>query len=138
MSYLYSVEHLWDTHAGPYGHWTYPGRPASAVIFLASFIWPHLKLLLVHVCYYATLSHRTRRNGNYWLAFFGKWTLADVLVMCVLIGLFNLTVQMSIPQLYARLKPESFALCETLCDSLPTPPSGQHDHKPLTALEVAA
>ena len=29
---------------------------------------------------------RALRAGNYWLAFFGKWTLADVLVMTCLLG----------------------------------------------------
>jgi hypothetical protein len=89
MSYLYAVTQLWWQDASPLCQrgdeptctHRYPGRAASAVLVVFSFIWPHLKLLLLHVFFYAPLTPLARRNGNYWLAFFGKWTLADVLVM---------------------------------------------------------
>eukprot|EP00967_Tisochrysis_lutea_P116242 scaffold187018_cov31-Tisochrysis_lutea.AAC.1 len=89
MSYLYAVTQLWGQDASPLCQrgdeptctHQYPGRPASAVLVVFSFIWPHVKLLLLHLFFYAPLTPLLRRNGNYWLAFFGKWTLADVLVM---------------------------------------------------------
>ena len=84
MSYLYSVDELWSAK-GPQaegGEDTHPGRAAAALIFIFSFVWPHLKLLLLHAAFYATLTEPARRNANFWLAFFGKWSLTDVIVMC--------------------------------------------------------
>ena len=42
----------------------YPGRPAAIVIFGFSFVWPHVKLVLMHLFYYLPLEPGTRRNGN--------------------------------------------------------------------------
>ncbi len=64
---------------------SYPGADGAAVLFGFSFVWPHVKLLLLHIFYYARLSPGVRRNALYWFAFFGKWSLADVLVMAVII-----------------------------------------------------
>ena len=92
MSYRYSVDELWSSE-GPKdattGAATHPGRTAAALIFLFSFAWPHLKLLLLQLAFFAPLSSRARRNANFWLAFFGKWSLTDVIVMCVIIALFT-------------------------------------------------
>ena len=54
---------------------------AAGALFGFSFIWPHVKLLLMHLLYYLPIGSSLRRNGNYWLAFWGKWSLTDALVM---------------------------------------------------------
>ena len=68
----------------------YPGRTSAVALVVFSFVWPHVKLLVLHAFFYLRLSPAFRRNGNYWLSFFGKWTLIDVLVMCAPIGLLHL------------------------------------------------
>lgn len=116
LSYWYSIVHLWEQpgpteppgcdvyHSPPPCVATsYPGRAAAAALFIFSFIWPHVKLFLLHAYYYAPLGAARRRNGLYWFSFFGKWSLADVLVMCCVIGLFNLDVDMALVQLWQTL-----------------------------------
>lgn len=46
---------------------------SASIIFFASFVWPHVKLLFMHKFFFAPHSAYVRRNGNFWLAFFGKW-----------------------------------------------------------------
>ena len=126
MSYLYSVKHLWgqdeavtcQTGHEPTCTGIYPGRPAAACLVIFSFIWPHVKLLLLHLFFYLPLSTTFRRNGNYWLSFFGKWTLTDVLVMCVVVGLLNLTASMDLLTIWQDFKPEFSTLCVEMCDGL--------------------
>ena len=76
--------HLWsqpgETH--PDGTKDHPGRLPAALIFIFSFMWPHVKLILLHTFYYLPKQPGPRRNALYWFSFFGKWSLADVLVMC--------------------------------------------------------
>ena len=72
MSYFYAVTQLWGQDASPLCQrgdepvctHMYPGRPAAAALVLFSFVWPHLKLLLLHFFYYRPLSPSARRNGN--------------------------------------------------------------------------
>ena len=52
------AEHLWSQPGtpgalpmeDPYNY--YPGRPASGMLFFWSFLWPHIKLLLLHAFFY--------------------------------------------------------------------------------------
>ena len=80
-----------------------------------SFIWPHVKLFLLHLAFFLPISPSARRNANYWLAFFGKWTLCDVLVMCALIGMFNIQAEMDVLRLWDELKPGFVHLCDGIC-----------------------
>jgi hypothetical protein len=140
VSYLYSITRLWNTGA-PYesssstsgggddasarvaaattnsamSPLVYPGRPAAALLFFWSFLWPHVKLLLLHLFFYLPLKPGLRRNGNYWLAFFGKWSLTDVLVMACVLALFNLDVDMSLVSFWAHLEPGFPQLCDAVC-----------------------
>lgn len=70
----------------------HPGRIGAVLLFISSFLWPHVKLTLLHFFFYARVRPSTRRNGNYWLAFFGKWSFADVLVMISLLGVLDLHI----------------------------------------------
>ena len=70
------------------------------------------------------ISPSARRNANYWLAFFGKWTLCDVLVMCALIGMFNIQAEMDVLKLWDELKPDFVHLCDGICAGNGTSPLG--------------
>jgi len=95
---------------------SYPGAHSAIVLFAVSFVWPHLKLVLLHLFYYLRLSAGMRRNGLYWFALFGKWSLADVLVMAVVIGLFNIQVTTSYTELWEDLQANDFEkVCIELC-----------------------
>ena len=118
ISYLYSIDHLWNQpgwrpREKPTG--VYPGRPAAGMLFFWSFLWPHIKLVLMHLFFYLPLPPRLRRNGNFWLAFWGKWSLADVLVMACVLALFNLDAQMSLVALWQHLEPGFGQLCDAFC-----------------------
>jgi len=132
LSYWFSLKQLWGM-PGSYrdppncNYWNskrtgdrciadHPGATAAMVLFAFSFVWPHLKLLLLHIFYYAHLSPGLRRNALYWFAFFGKWSLADVLVMAVIIGLFNLHIDMSFVDVWENLKEHNWnKTCTTFC-----------------------
>ncbi|KAL3924367.1 MAG: hypothetical protein SGPRY_003936 [Prymnesium sp.] len=88
------------------------------VLFGFSFVWPHLKLFLMHLVFYLPLTSRARRNGNYWLAFWGKWSLADALVMCCLIGLFNLSINMDLVEVWSHFHHDLDSLCLSKCREL--------------------
>lgn len=71
-----------------------PGKffPRLAAVLLALFsgVWPHLKLLLLNLTWLVA-KHPVRRTRTLtWLANLGKWSLADVLVVCVMVGVLNL------------------------------------------------
>jgi hypothetical protein len=97
LSYIYMIRELWERDQCPECYQPtdpcctgfHPGRPAVFILVGASFIWPHVKLALLHLTFYMPLLPATRRNRNYWLAFFGKWTLTDVLVWCMCLGVFH-------------------------------------------------
>lgn len=54
-------------------------------LLIFSAIWPHLKLLLLHLYYYAPVPSRPRTSAIYWLDTIGKMSLADV---CATVMLF--------------------------------------------------
>lgn len=126
MSYIYMVRELYSRDKDPNCYQpsdpsctgVHPGRVSSAVLVAASFIWPHVKLLLLHVTFYQRLAKPSRRNRNYWLAFFGKWTLIDVLVWCACIGVMHgLSVQDSILSLWAKVEPSGIEMCTGYCNN---------------------
>ena len=104
MSYMYSIWELWEMQTVE----PLPGEPAESistanvtkeygkpgavVLFGFSFVWPHVKLALLHLFFYLPMTSKGRRNGNYWLAVFGKWSFTDVLVCATLVGVFKLTI----------------------------------------------
>jgi len=124
MSYLYSVDELWSAK-GPQaedGADTYPGRAAAALIFIFSFVWPHVKLLLLQLAFYVRVTEPCRRNVNFWLAFGGKWSLTDVIVMCVIIALFNIPLSMPLQQLWGEFEDTVGGQCEQYCLGSPIAP----------------
>lgn len=91
------------------------GQAAAAVLFGFSFVWPHVKLFLLHLFFYLPMASRSRRNGNYWLAVFGKWSFTDVLVLSTLVGVFHLTVDTTAHQVWDRAAPDLIRTCESTC-----------------------
>ena len=119
LSYWYSITHLWSwevpCRGGATGCTWPPGRLASVLLVVFSFVWPHVKLVLLHLAYYAPVRPSRRRNLSYWLAFGGKWTLCDVIVMCVLMALVNLRADLQLLALWHELEPGFLNGCAALC-----------------------
>ena len=118
LSYLYSIEHLWSQpgwRPGEKPNGQYPGRPASGMLFTWSFVWPHVKLGLMHAYFYLRMRPGVRRNGIWWFDFFGKWSLSDVLVLAAVLALFNLEVKESFIDLWTNLRPHFIPLCDAFC-----------------------
>lgn len=127
MSYMYSIWDLWQMETveplpgmpadsiGTANVTRRYGQAAAGVLFGFSFVWPHVKLLLLHLFFYLPLASRSRRNGNYWLAVFGKWSFTDVLVLSTLVGVFHLTVDTTAHQVWDRAAPDLIRTCETTC-----------------------
>ena len=104
VSYLFSIYELWNAPSFPEGCSLgdmscayYPGRFGGAIFFIASFIWPHVKLLMLHLLFYFPMLASRRRASNYWVGVFGKWSFMDVLAMASIIGLFDLVIAVDQP-----------------------------------------
>ena len=95
FSYAFSLRDLWAMPCGIEARECdrpRDGRAAALFLFLASFVWPHLKLVCLLFAFHAPLAARTRRTINHALAALGKWSFADVLVLSVMMGVLNLHV----------------------------------------------
>ena len=74
-SYWFSIYNMWTYQAFKHlpngvnvnGSGFYPARPAAGALFGFSFVWPHVKLFLMHVAFYLPLHSGVRRNTNYWV-----------------------------------------------------------------------
>jgi hypothetical protein len=88
FTYGYGLQELWKAHGMP-GK-ILPRFTALLLIF-ASGIWPHLKLLLLQISFWFPLrSHARRQRFLHILSTFGKWSLADVITVCVMVAVMNL------------------------------------------------
>eukprot|EP00934_Nitzschia_sp_Nitz4_P008482 Nitzschia sp. Nitz4//scaffold145_size56662//44435//46408//NITZ4_006564-RA/size56662-processed-gene-0.20-mRNA-1//1//CDS//3329536598//8472//frame0 len=87
FTYYYAIHHLWAAKG-------IPGkvlpRLGAVLLILFSGIWPHVKLFLLHVTWFFGKQAQQRTNTLQWLGTLGKWSLADVLVICVMVGVLNL------------------------------------------------
>lgn len=113
FTYMDAIRKLWKGEG--LGDAQTISKVSAALLVLFSGIWPHLKLVLVHFCWFFKFGHRLRNkdeegggnnvcysNGHQhksWttrspflrtLSIFGKWSLADVLVVCILIAVLHL------------------------------------------------
>ena len=94
FTYGQSIYQLWIEHL--------PLTYASAVLLvLFSAVWPHLKLVLLHVYYYLAFRSGPRRAALYWLGSLGKLSLADVCLVCFLFVVLNISQDLSAANLYA-------------------------------------
>jgi hypothetical protein len=66
-------------------------RLTAVLLILCSGIWPHLKLFLVLITFFFPMrSPKRRQRFLHWLSTLGKWSLADVLTVCVMVAVLNL------------------------------------------------
>ena len=85
FTYDYAVHKLWKAAHMP---GTLLPRTAAVLLLLFSGVWPHLKLVLLTLTWLFLTRRRTR--VLHWLSTLGKWSLADVLVVCVMVAILNL------------------------------------------------
>jgi Paraquat-inducible protein A len=99
FTYGFAVQELWEAKGMP---GVFLPRVAALLLILFSGIWPHVKLVLLqHSWSSSRLSQvpnqRTKTLG--WLALLGKWSLADVLAICIMVGVLNLEWSMDPPEI---------------------------------------
>ena len=87
FTYWYAIQELWKGKNLP-GK-TIP-RTAAVLLIVFSGIWPHLKLLLLNFTWILSSNQKRRTRMLQWLGTLGKWSLADVLVVCVMVGVLHL------------------------------------------------
>lgn len=90
FTYSYWVKQLWLAQGMPHPFFA---RLASLGLVLCSGIWPHLKLLLLLLLVWLVRCTRERTRYLHWLSVLGKWSLVDVFVVCVLVGVLHLQWQ---------------------------------------------
>lgn len=87
FTYYYAIHHLWMAKG-------IPGkvlpRFAAVLLILFSGAWPHLKLIWLQATWFFRKQAAGRTTTLQWLSTLGKWSLADVLVVCVMVGVLNL------------------------------------------------
>jgi hypothetical protein len=87
FTYSYAMTELWRARRMP-GKF-FP-RLAAVLLFIFSGVWPHLKLLILNLTWVVARHPVRRTRLLHWLSILGKWSLADVLVVCVMVGVLNL------------------------------------------------
>lgn len=87
FTYMFAIKELWTAKDLP---GTFLPRSAAILLIIFSGLWPHIKLLILNLTWFLG-KHKSRRTKTLaWLAALGKWSLADVLVVCVMVGVLNL------------------------------------------------
>ena len=124
FTYMFAINELWRAEGLP--GLVLP-RMAAVLLIVFSGLWPHLKLLMLNITWFFG-RHPTRRTRTLqWLSGLGKWSLADVLVVCVMVGVLHLDwvvepdeikqgVINDLPSIIAVV--ESLYSSEELCDKL--------------------
>lgn len=87
FTYSFAIRELWAA-AGMPGT-TLP-RIAAVLLALFSGVWPHLKLILLNLTWFLRLGPAPRTSILHWLSCLGKWSLADILVVCVMVGVLHI------------------------------------------------
>jgi len=134
FTYGNAISQLWDAKnlGGSFG----PQLTAILLVFFSG-VWPHAKLFLLNLYWHKSVHENTRTTAFYWLSTFGKWSLADVIVVCVMIGVLNLDFEVqprAILKGIATELPEAIALVKNattkaeaehkICETLLHWPSG--------------
>eukprot|EP00339_Tiarina_fusa_P004821 CAMPEP_0117041188 /NCGR_PEP_ID=MMETSP0472-20121206/28791_1 /TAXON_ID=693140 ORGANISM="Tiarina fusus, Strain LIS" /NCGR_SAMPLE_ID=MMETSP0472 /ASSEMBLY_ACC=CAM_ASM_000603 /LENGTH=511 /DNA_ID=CAMNT_0004752153 /DNA_START=131 /DNA_END=1662 /DNA_ORIENTATION=- len=123
FTYYFAIHHLWEAKGLP--STTLP-RLAAVLLIIFSGIWPHLKLVWLNVTWFFGKAPG-RTSTLRWLSTLGKWSLADVLVVCVMVGVLHLDwvvepdaikagVVDDMPQLLEIV--QSLYTADSLCDTL--------------------
>lgn len=124
FTYMYAIHELWRAKDLP---GTLLPRLAAILLVVFSGLWPHLKLLMLNITWFWG-KHPTRRTRTLqWLSGLGKWSLADVLVVCVMVGVLHLDwivdpdaikegIVTDLPSIIAII--QSLYSSEELCDKM--------------------
>ncbi|KAG7338184.1 paraquat-inducible protein A domain containing protein [Nitzschia inconspicua] len=87
FTYYFAIHELWTAK-------DLPGlvipRLAAILLIVFSGIWPHLKLIMLNLTWFFGRHPVRRTRTLQWLSGLGKWSLADVLVVCVMVGVLHL------------------------------------------------
>lgn len=87
FTYMYAIQELWKAKHMP---GKVLPRLAAVLLIIFSGLWPHLKLLLLNYTWLFATDGVRRTRMLHWLSTLGKWSLADVLVVCVMVGVLHL------------------------------------------------
>eukprot|EP00986_Skeletonema_menzelii_P011074 scaffold5599_cov152-Skeletonema_menzelii.AAC.3 len=94
------------------GAWSYGGmlkelwvysKVTAVLLFLFSALWPHLKLVLLHIYFYRPVPSKPRRAALYWLDAVGKMSLADVCATCMIFLLLNFQASIQLSEVTSQL-----------------------------------
>jgi len=86
-TYAHAIHDLWRAKGMP---GLFLPRLAAVGLILFSGLWPHLKLAMLFLTWWLARHPVRRRRVLDSLSVLGKWSLVDVVVVCVLIGVVNL------------------------------------------------
>ena len=115
FTYVYAMQELWHAKHMP---GLFLPRLAAAGLFLFSGIWPHLKLILLNLTWFTPYTNRPRRQRTLsYLSVLGKWSLVDVLVVCVMVGVLHLRYTFDLPHVMEMVQshlPNIVTLVHTL------------------------
>ena len=89
FTYGYAIQELWRAHHMP-GKLLWLARLAAVLLLLFSGVWPHVKLILLMLTWCCSRRLQRRKRILNTLGVLGKWSLVDVLVVCVMVGVLNL------------------------------------------------
>jgi hypothetical protein len=114
-TYVYAMKELWNAQHMP---GLFLPRLAAAGLGLFSGLWPHLKLILLHISWFTSFSNFQRRQRTLAsLSILGKWSLVDVLVVCVMVGVLHLSWDFTAAHVLGRIEthlPQVVALVHSL------------------------
>jgi hypothetical protein len=124
FTYWFAIQQLWRARKMPS---VVLPRIAAILLVMFSGIWPHIKLFMLNVSWLLPAPPQSRTRLLHWLSCFGKWSLADVLTVCVMVGVLHLDwnvdpdaikdgVISELPAILAIVK--NVTTTETLCDQL--------------------
>jgi len=82
----YNTENAW-LHGDP--NFSYNASAPYILFFcllIMSGLWPHCKLIAVHLLWYAPANPKYRKRWLWWLDFFGKYSMTDVFAMLTMVS----------------------------------------------------
>eukprot|EP00538_Stauroneis_constricta_P004357 CAMPEP_0119558140 /NCGR_PEP_ID=MMETSP1352-20130426/10168_1 /TAXON_ID=265584 /ORGANISM="Stauroneis constricta, Strain CCMP1120" /LENGTH=798 /DNA_ID=CAMNT_0007605399 /DNA_START=118 /DNA_END=2514 /DNA_ORIENTATION=- len=87
FTYWFAIQELWEAKKMPSK--TLP-RVAAGLLVMFSGVWPHMKLVLLNLTFLFGRGGKGRSRLLGVLGTLGKWSLADVLVVCIMVGVLHL------------------------------------------------
>jgi len=87
FTYSFAIIELWEAKGMP---GTTMPRIAAILLVLFSGLWPHIKLIMLNLTWLLMKNPKRRTKTLHWLSCLGKWSLADILVVCVMVGVLHI------------------------------------------------